>query len=253
VKSLLPLMAVACTAAFAQPAFDVASVKPSGSPGRETVSVNPGSVAMHNISLRRAIQWAWEAPRLQFSGPDWLPDEHFDISAKAADAASVSDMRLMLRTLLAERLGVRLREERREMPVYFLVLAKNGPRFHEPTPKDATKFAESVTDGQPVFGRDKMLMIADHVSIADLAEQLSDPLQRPVVDKTGLKGRYDFRLDPSAYIAAADSADQGHGGIDAISMILTALPGQLGLKVEAGKETVRFWIVEAANKVPTGN
>jgi uncharacterized protein (TIGR03435 family) len=238
--------------AFAEPAFEVASVKATITPGPEDISLNPGTLTIRNISLRRLISWAWDTPRAQISGPDWLTDEHFDISAKASDASAIDEMRLMMRTLLAERMGVRIHGETRELPVYYLTLAKNGPRLHRATEKGPTQFAESVGEGLAHFGRNKMLMVADHISMADLAEQLSDPLQRPVIDRTGLKGRYDIRLDPTAYMVSAEG-DAPRERIDPLSMILTAIPLQLGLKVDAGKDTVRFRVVDAANRTPSSN
>src|SRR3982751_2913208 len=99
-KFFLPLfMAIAGIASAADPAFDVASVKASGSPGREDIKLNPGTLTMQNVGLHRCIQWAGEAPRLQISAPDWVRNERFDISAKAAGAASTAEMRLMLRSL----------------------------------------------------------------------------------------------------------------------------------------------------------
>ena len=95
-------------------------------------------------------------------------------------------------------------------------------------------------------------MVADHVSMADLAEQLSEPLQRPVIDRTGLTSRYDIRLDPAAYMTPPEG-DGPQERIDPISMILTAIPQPLGLKVETGKDAVPFWIVDAANRAPSGN
>jgi uncharacterized protein (TIGR03435 family) len=238
-------------ALWAEPAFEVASVKTSSIPGPENVDTKPGSLNMRNISLRRAISWAWDTPRGQISGPEWLPDEHFDISAKAATAAPIDEMRLMLRTLLTERLGVRVHEEKRETSVYFLTLAKNGPRLHEPSGKDQTKFAESVGEAPPHFGRNRTMLVADHVSTPDIAEQLSDPLQRPVIDRTGLKGVYDIILDPSAYLTT--ETDGKAERVDPITMILMAIPQQLGLKVESGKDSVRFLIVDAASRTPTPN
>jgi len=246
-------MPLLCSAsAFAQPSFEIASVKPSGAPGPESATFNPGSITMRNVSLRRLISWAWETPRGQISSPEWIADALFDISAKAADAAPVAEMRLMMRSLLAERLGVRVHEDRRETTVYFLTVAKNGPRLHEPSPKDNTRFAESAGEGEPHFGRNGVMLVADHIAMPDLADQLSDPLQRPVVDKTGLAGRYDVRLDPTAFMTPSEGEGRG-GRIDTISMILTAIPSQLGLKVDSGKDTVRFLVVDAVNRTPSEN
>ena len=249
----LPLLIVILAAgASAEPAFEVASVKVNTTPGPDSVNVSPGTLTMHNMSLRRCIVWAWEAPRRQLSGPDWMSDVHLDISAKAAGDVPVSDLRLILRTLLAERMGVRIHEEKREMSVYFLTVAKNGPRLHTATAKDQSQFSESIGDGESHFGGDRAIMVANHVSMSDIAQELSDPLQTPVVDRTGLKGRYDIRLDPTAYMVPAEGGGQGTH-IDATSVILTAIPQQLGLKVESGKDIVTVWVVDTASKTPAEN
>lgn len=252
-KFRLPLFALMLSSiAFAESAFEVASVKPSGAPAPGSISINPGTLTMRNMSLQRLIGWAWEIPRAQMSGPDWFADTRLDITAKASDAASEAEMRLMMRTLLSERLGVRIHEERRTLNVYYLTLAKNGPRLHQPTTTDPTQLAESTGEGMPVFGKSRGLMTAEHVSMADIAEQLSEPLGAPMIDRTGLKSRYDVRLDPTGYMVAPEGKGPA-GQIDPISMIMTAIPAQLGLKIESGKDTVRFVVVDAADKIPADN
>lgn len=246
----LALLATIASALAAQPAFEVASLKPSLSDGRQEIIVNPGGVTVRNMSLRAIIRWAWEAPRLQLSAPSWTADERFEIIAKVPSPVAPQELRLMMRELLTQRLGVKLHEEKRELSVYFLTVAKNGPRLHEATPKDQTKFQETTEAGDPRFGRNKVLMVADRVRMSDLAEELSDPLQRPVVDRTGLTARYNLILDPTAYMVSQESGEPTTR-VDPMSMILTALPAQLGLKVESGKDTVRYWVVDAANKTPS--
>src|SRR6266496_502717 len=85
--------------AFPQAKFDVASVKPSKLSGegrnRENVTANPGTLTMHNVSLRSALQWAYRMKEYQVSGPAWIGDERFDISAKSADGAGEQQLRGM--------------------------------------------------------------------------------------------------------------------------------------------------------------
>lgn len=242
------LLATLALGAVAQPAFEVASIKPLPPDAPTSATVDPGGLSFRQ-SLRWSIMWAWDVPNLQYySGPDWLEDQRFDITARTAGATATDDMRLMLRTLLSRRLGVRVREEMRVVPVYFLVPVKGGPRFHDATVKDPTRFRESQGEGESRFGGDRAIMTADHVSIVDFAKMLSDFLQRPVVDHTGLTGHYDIRLDPTAFIDGANPQAPGQGPIDTVGLILSAVPAQLGLKVEPGKDSVKFFVVEAANK-----
>jgi uncharacterized protein (TIGR03435 family) len=237
--------------AFAQPpilapSFEVASIRPD--PGRiGSIQDDPGMLTMRGVSLKVCIEWAYNVQAFQVSGPDWLGDSRFAISARATDAANTDRLRLMLRSLLAERFGLKLHHEQRELNVYSLVTAANGPRLHDAGPKDASKFLESTTDGPNNFSEDKTGLIAERVRMADVAAQLAQPLQRPVIDKTDLAGRYDLRIDITPFLSDADA----DGKIDMISVIFNAFQSQLGLKLEAGKDTVDFLVIDAANKGPT--
>lgn len=242
---LLALSAINC---FAQePAFEVASVKASDragddlnelNVGRELIRTSPGSLTINGASLRVCIEWAYDIAPFQIEGPAWLKDVGFDILAKSADPVDDEHLRLMLRKLLAERFGLRVHLDRREMQVYELTLAKGGPKFHE-----------STTEGPPFFGNQgKGAMLAQHVSMSDLAEKISEPLGRPVMDATGLKGRYDIHIDASAYMGSA-----GNGQMDVMSLLFTALQQQLGLKLESRKDTPRILVIDNVEKSPTEN
>jgi uncharacterized protein (TIGR03435 family) len=222
------------------PAFDAASVKLSTEetmriPGRR-IQTSPGSLVTHGLTLRACILWAYDTPA-QIVGPDWLNDVHLDIVAKAATPAGDRQLYLMLRTLLTERMGVKAHVEKREMPVYALTIAKGGP-----------KFSESATEGPMVSGQDKGALLIQRVSMGELAAEVGRGFDRPVVDATGLKGRYDIRLDMAA-VAAANQADR----MDAASAMMTALQEQMGLKLEGRKDWVDVLIIDHAEKTPKEN
>lgn len=124
------LLSAVC--AFPQARFDVASIKPSRLSGegrnRENVVANPGSLTMHNVSLRSALQWAYNMKEYQVFGPAWIGDERYDISAKAADPVGEQQLCGMLQNLLANRLKITLHHESRVLPFYALLVAKNGPK-----------------------------------------------------------------------------------------------------------------------------
>jgi uncharacterized protein (TIGR03435 family) len=144
----------------------------------------------------------------------------------------------MLRTLLVERLGLRTHVERREMPVYVLTAAKGGP-----------KFSESATDGPLSYSQDKGALFLQHVSMFDLAAKLSGRVfDRAIVDETGLKGRYDIRLDMAA-AAPANPDDR----MDAASAMIAALRDQMGLKLEGRKQEIDVLVIDHAEKMPTEN
>lgn len=229
------------------PAFEVASVRASTSAGnelhelnegREMIHTAPGSLTIRGASLRVCIQWAYDIAPFQIEGPAWLTDAGFDIVAKAGDAADDDHMRLMLRKLLADRFSLKAHSERKEMQVYELTLAKGGPKFHE-----------SSTTGPSVFSNQgKGALVAERVSMSDLAEKISEPLGRPVMDATGLTGRYDIHIDASAYLASA-----GNGQMDVMSLLFNALQQQLGVRLESRKDTPEILVIDSVEKTPTEN
>ena len=244
IPAIFILAAAGC---FAQtPAFDAASIRSSPHAGtdynemhdgQELFKVSPGLVTIRGASLRICIQWAYEIPPFQIQGPDWLKDVGFDIVAKAAGPADEEQLRLMLRTLLAERFGLKTHTEHKEVQVYELTLAKGGPKFHE-----------STTEGPPMFGGTGGRLVAERVTMADLAEKISEPLGRPVIDATGLKGRYDIHIDATAY---ANSG--GNGQMDVMALLFNALQQQLGVKLDSRKDSPEILVVDSVEKTPTEN
>ncbi len=241
---LLTFLAGACCLAQPQdhpPAFEAASVKLATEesmrgPGRR-IQTSPGSLVAHGLSLHACILWAYDGPA-QVVGPDWLNDVRLDIAAKAPTAANDKQLYLMLRTLLSERLGVRAHFEEREMAVYALIVAKGGP-----------KFSESAAEGPLTARQDKGVLAAQHASMNEFAKELSGKFfERPVVDATGLKGRYDINLDMRA-LAAANPQDR----MDMANAMMTALQEQLGLKVEGRRDKVPVLVIDHAERTPTEN
>jgi uncharacterized protein (TIGR03435 family) len=249
---VIPLyISFACLAQSPAPtlAFDAASVRPSAMSGNEDVHIETslGSLTIRGMSLNFCIRWAYDMPPYQVDGPAWLRDAGFDISAKAAQPVDDDHLRLMLRTLLTERFGVKVHTEQREMQVYELTIAKSG-----------LKFQQSTSEGPPTHGRDKDgAMVAQRVTMSDLAQELSGPLSRPVIDATGLKGRYDFRMNTLPYVQAAAAVNGGKGDqvsqLDLGSILVTALQNELGLKLESRRDKADILVVDHAEKTPTEN
>jgi uncharacterized protein (TIGR03435 family) len=135
-------------------------------------------------------------------------------------------------------MGVQAHMEKREMAVYALTVAKGGP-----------KFSESTTEGPMVSGQDKGAVLIQRVSMGELAAELGrGQFDRSVIDATGLKGRYDIRLDMAA-IAAANQQDK----MDAASAMITALQEQMGLKLEGRKDWADVLVIDHAEKAPKEN
>jgi uncharacterized protein (TIGR03435 family) len=228
----------------AVPAFDAASIRLAAGGVRPEIQTSPGSITIRNQPLLFLIQWAYDTPPFQINGPDWLKDSRYDVIAKADGGGDDARLRLMLRALLDDRFGVKAHVEQKEMQIYAVTLAKGGP-----------KFQESKDEGPPVFDRGGPTMLTAHrVTMKDLAIQISDPLRRPVLDETGLKGRYDIRIDVSGYLL-----DQGGGGDaggpppDLMSLLFKGLQEQLGIKLESKKENVDILVIDHAEKTPTEN
>lgn len=245
------LALIACFACLAQspatPKFDVASIKPAVGGMRPDLKTSPGSLTIRNQSLRDLIQWAYDTPPFQIEGPAWLNDNRFDVLAKAESGGDDAKLRLMLRSLLEDRFGLKAHQEQKEMQIYGLTLAKGGP-----------KFQESTDEGPPEFvnGGDRGTLVAHRVTMKDLAIQISDPLRRPVIDETGLKGRYEIRIDVRAFMQAPTPGGgdkQSEGQIDVMSVLFTALQQQLGVKLDSKKENVDILVIEHAEKTPTEN
>ena len=231
-----------CVAQVPRPSFDVASVRASTSELlTNTVQATPGGLTIRNGTLGFLILWAYDVPYSRMNGPAWLPERRFDVVAKAANAADEAHLRLMLQTLLADRFGLTAHREQQAMQVYALTLAKGGP-----------KFQESATDGPSEIERtNPALLAAHHISLGEIAEQISRELGRPVVDKTGLTRRYEIRMDLTPYVTRAAGA--GDGQLDLMSILFTGLQDLLGLKLEPGKDTVEMLVIDHAEKTPTGN
>jgi uncharacterized protein (TIGR03435 family) len=261
-------------------AFEVASVKPgkgmsggmirigmSGGPG----SADPGTITVENYPLRQLIQRAYNVKPYQLNGPDWLGDTYFDIVAKVPAGTTADQVLEMWRTLLAERFHLKVHRESKELPVYALVVNKGGPKMEEAPPDDAVP-APSMSGsgrGAPVptgggggsaavsFGRagfnpggaGMSTMRSDHMPMSNLADSLSRNVDRPVIDETGLKGRYKVSLQWSR-----DELTPGAGADGSPAPnIFHALQDQLGLKLEPKKAPVEFVVVDAVEKTPVEN
>jgi uncharacterized protein (TIGR03435 family) len=239
---LIPLFALTC---FGQDpsenaAFDAASIRASQG-GRTEILTSPGTLTMRDVDALQIVGWAYDLPHLQVSGPDWLPRTGFDIVAKAATGGDDDRLRLMLRRLLAERFAFTAHFEQKEMQAYVLTLAKDGP-----------KFKESTDQGPPEFtNAGRGMLVAHRATMADLADKLSDPLRRPIIDQTGLKGKYEIRIDITGFIPAG--GDNGPNSEEAMSILFNAIPAQLGVKLESKKENVKLLVVDRMEKTPTEN
>jgi uncharacterized protein (TIGR03435 family) len=199
---------------------------------------------MRNVSLQACIGWAYNVQQLQINGPAWLNADRFDIVAKAGIPATESQLRLMLRALLADRFKLVFHRQSKEMSVAALLIGKTEP-----------KLKESEGDGPPNFNVRRMVLTAERVSMPQFAEILSDALRAPVIDMTGLKGRYDFKVDPSKHMPAetADKRSEASLMDDIAAAFRAAVQEQLGLRIESRKAPVEILVVDSAARAPSEN
>lgn len=233
------LSAVAC---FGQ-SFEVASIHERDSAGPDDVQVSPGSLVIRNKTFFFLVRWAYDVTPSQIdSPPGWFGENRFDIVAKAATAADETQLRLMLRTMLADRFGLKLHKEARTVQAYAITVAKGGP-----------KFQESPADGPFVLERaSPVILNAHHARMLDLAQGISGEIGRPVVDATGLMGRYEIHMDLSPYLVRPPG-ESGGGQLDMMGILFTGFQDLLGLKLESRKENVDVLVIDHAEKAPTDN
>jgi uncharacterized protein (TIGR03435 family) len=238
------LIAMTQSLASAQLRFDVASIRPTTDRHDESLIVNPGGLIYSRVSLKDCLESAYSVKRYQISGPDWLETQLFDITARVEGNHSKDEIMLMLQTLLADRFNLALHREQKELPVYALLVGKNGSKLHK-SDGDGD-FSMGPTSGGIGFQR---------ISMADFAARFLSrlpPIGRPVLDKTGLEGRYDFTL------ALATAPGTGADGIkksaleEGFSLFAYALD-QLGLRLDAQKTLMDMLIVDHVEKTPTEN
>lgn len=253
--TLLIFTAVSAVAqpAAPPPAFEVASVKASASAGgegmgpgrggREIVTPSPAGVTMRNVHLKTVIQWAYHLQAIQISGPGWLDDNRYDIVAKAAGEVPTDQQRVMMQTLLAQRFKLTCHHETKEMPAYVLTVAKGG---HKLKPSES----EGEMELKPGAGN-RMSASFSRVTMAQLEDMVSSPLQGVVVDQTGLKGSYDFTLDMSPFLGGGDFKPTGIE--DVITMITQAAKEQLGIIIDQKKVPAEVLIVDHVEKTPVEN
>ena len=289
------------------PAFEVASVKPAapitgnriqvmlrGGPG----SSDPGQITYTNVTVKNVLTQAYGVKGFQISGPGWLDSGRYDIVAKLPRGATKAEFMAMLQNLLAERFKLTLHREKKDLQMYALVVGKNGPKLKELAQEAAPKEGGPVDgpaatmgkltmgrDGFPVLpaamaGRGGMAMTmmngnarmtANGQTMAGLAEMLSGQLDLPVVDMTGLTGKYDYTL----YFAPEGLAGmrlpgglppppppgEAGGGMPAASApdaqsnpnLFTALQEQLGLKLEQRKGPVELLVIDHLERAPIEN
>lgn len=261
--------------------FEVATIRPNtgpavGGPIGGGLGFRPGRFSAENITLKQVLTYAYELQAYEiFGGPDWVTRDRFDIAATMPPPPTGFDPRdtparnrRLVRALLADRFNLVVHQERREMPVYSLVMARPDRRLGqrlrpfegecgEPgklgPPPNATF---GMPNSDPSKGPHWCMAYSGMGRISAQGTMLSDlgmilarlpAVSRRVLDRTGLTGRFDFDLEwtpmvtPTGVPAPAVPNDAGPS-------IFTALQEQLALKLESTSETVSVLVVDSVNQ-----
>jgi uncharacterized protein (TIGR03435 family) len=257
-RPLLLLATLACARlAISQdvrPAFDVASVKLAtrSASGGYRHQITPGGITMLHVSLGYCIRTAWS---LRYSyeliGPGWLDpptDVLVDIAARTAEPATEDQVKQMLQTLLMERFKLVSHAETRQLPSYSLVTIGKNP---------ALRRSEGNGGPKSTPGAKPYSQAYRNFSMAQLALQLGPPMtSRPVVDKTGIEGSFDFELDYGPYIIDRDSGKpitDVRGAVDTEGSAIQALRDQLGLALKSDRAPYNVLVIDHVEKTAAGN
>jgi uncharacterized protein (TIGR03435 family) len=214
-----------------------------------------GRISMGGVTVSLLIQQAYQVRDFQVAGgPDWLRSDRYDVIAKPENAASPDQVRVMLQALLKDRFQLKFHRETKELPTYALVVAKGWPKLQ--VSKEAPP-AEGEGRGRGGRGGQMRMMGRGHfeangLPVSALANQLAQALGRSVIDKTGLTGNYDFKLDwtpdeNQRGLIAGPGGEPAPAPTEGIS-IFTAVQDQLGLKLESTKGPVEILVIDGVER-----
>jgi uncharacterized protein (TIGR03435 family) len=240
--------------------FEVISVKPSHSDStRESMGMNRDGFTATNVQLHDLLLQAFELQeRDELVGePKWTTSDRWDIDARVGEAELDAVARMsfrerlgMFQEIMAERFGLKVRHETRELPVYALVVAKGGPKL-KPSPR-RPEDPDGIPGDPGVWNSDRGQETGRGTMTVFLAEGLSADIGRKVVDRTGLTGRYDFNLKWTPDDSAAAMAGSVAAGTAQGPSLFTAVEEQLGLKLEPVKAAVDVVVIDHLER-PAGN
>ena len=235
-------------------AFEVATIKPTDPDdrgGRFITMQGAHRFVVKNYTLKRLVGAAYNlTPRAISGGPAWVDSDTYDVLAATPGEVrpNLEEQMSMLRKLLADRFGLSFHQEEKELAIYSLTVAKSGSKL---------KKSVSPPDDPPVLVNrvfpDRISLPARNATIAQFASMMQRAvLDRPVIDKTGLSGKYDFDLEWTP-----DETQFGGQGPPAAAEstkpdLFAALQRQLGLKLEATKGMVAVLVIDHAER-PSAN
>jgi uncharacterized protein (TIGR03435 family) len=247
-------------------AFEVATVKPTPPDDYRDARLfkmqSAHQFIAKNYPLRILIGVAYNlTPRAISGGPEWIDSDRFDIVAATPGEIrpTIDEQMSMLQKLLADRFNLTFHRERKEFSIYTITIAANGPKLRESSaPVASDGEAEPPALISTVYpassgGIDRVVMPGRNATVAQFASVLQRAiLDRPVVDRTGLSGKYDFELewtpDETQFGGTLPQGppDSGKPGIFA------AIQQQLGLRLEATRGPIDTMVINRVTR-PTQN
>jgi uncharacterized protein (TIGR03435 family) len=242
---LLGVAALLLAQLAARPQFEVASVKVNTRGGGTTRRLEPQALTYLNITLGEFIQMAYGLEHYQVKGEDWITTgagNRYDIVGKATAPASGAELRRMLAPVLEDRFHLKTHRETRALPVYVLVQARGGAKI-----KESDGGQQCVTPAPGGGFRYQNYPMAAFVNMLTVMRTVG----RPVIDRTGLTGRYTFTANLQDLPAGATEDDLKRAVFESDTAVFGALEDQLGLKLNAAREPIDLLVVDHADRVPT--
>jgi uncharacterized protein (TIGR03435 family) len=238
-KSAVVLLLAVYAVAIAQnrlPAFELTTVKPAATNRIVHPAVDPKGFRM-TTSLANAVLWAYEIHDYQLSGgPSWAHRTYYEIEGRTQEPATPKEMRALLQGLLANRFQLKFHRETKEMPVYAMVVGSSGPKLQ--VARDVCGEDGCIDVGPGEF-------IARYATMDSTAATLSNLLDRPVLDRTGLNGRYDFRMKfDHSRVKPYDGQPAVPPDTGAPSLFVAIQ--DFGLRLEAQRAAVEVFVIDSA-------
>jgi uncharacterized protein (TIGR03435 family) len=221
------------------------------------------------MNLANLITTAYAIMRFQLTGPDWMQNQRFEISARVPGESSREQLNQMLQNMLAERFKLAIHRETKEMPRYALVSAKNGPKLKPSEAETGPRSAGPPDPSPPKMDKDMYPVLRPgqagtiiingrartfrpNCTMQQFAQILSGQLGKPVVDSTGLSGRYDISFYWTREMLAAGPGGEPPPG-EPGPTLEQAIQDQLGLRLVSDKGPVEFIVVDRLEKLPSEN
>lgn len=281
-KFSIVLLITAC--AIAQSEFEAASIRPAA-PTEERVDIGmhiDGSLVRFNyLSVLACMRIAYEMKPYQFIGPEWTLTDRFNIVAKIPAGTNEDQVRVMLQNLLRDRFRMTVHREKRKFPVYAMTLGKGGLKLKETAPDAAVDVPKSSLDVKATGSADGVFadlgngayftfadnrLIGHKLPMWRVADLLSNFMDKPVIDMTGLSSstNYDLSLEittddyrtmqirgalKSGISLPPEAAQLADLPTDSLSAALEAA----GLKLESRKAPQDVIVIDHADKTPTEN